>query len=357
MYPPSHGFNGPCATALRVKHPNENPFSAQLRGNLDRRAGLRRGKNFLALLEPAFVGIKIVTMPKQTPLLAVEFLQHLRLERGLSTATTEAYANDLRGYFQFLDQTKESLVNVSPVIANEYVTALQKRNYAPASIHRKISAVTGYYDFLVREQKCMINPFTKVEYAPHRALPTVPPSQESIGELLEGDPSRVTSMALMFRLLYACGLRVSELVTLEAVDFERGVLRVTGKGEKTRLVPVDSGTLALLRRYTQTTRSAVARDSSQTKSFFLNPRGTSYTRQGVWKALKKIAPGLSPHTLRHAFATHCLENGMNLRSLQLLLGHSDIATTQIYTAVTDERLRETLETFHPRSKSKRFGTR
>lgn len=282
------------------------------------------------------------------------FLQYLKLERGYSRATVAAYASDLKQYF-----------NSKTPDPTSYIATLRQSGLALRSIHRKLSALSSYFDFLIRTGKASDNPAAAVELAHYAAPPPDAPASQEIQTLFEKNlaPENPGFVALlMLRMLYACGLRVSELTQSTAghLDLEKGLLRVLGKGGKTRLVPIDAATVSLLKTYCGDVRPLRAsKSASQTDALFLTLAGRPYTRQAVWKALKRtalengIASDLSPHSLRHAYATHCLENGMNLRTLQMLLGHSDISTTQIYTTVTNRHLRESLEKFHPRARSKK----
>lgn len=277
-----------------------------------------------------------------------KFALYLRLDRGLGPKTVLAYVSDVA---QFLDGRSYRAANLLTVPGvRNHIAQLSRHGLSARSLARKLSALRLFFKFALEEGLCKTDPTVGIESPrPARALPKSV-SHHEIDQLLSS-PSRQTD-ALMLRVMYAAGLRVSELVSLklDALDLQSGSVRVQGKGEKTRIVPLDASTTEQLIGYLQT------RPSGCGDTVFLSARKKPFTRQGFWKLLKKYAQAagidrdISPHTLRHAFATHLLEQGMNLRSLQTLLGHSDISTTQIYSHVATAHLREALVKNHPKGK-------
>jgi integrase/recombinase XerD len=276
-----------------------------------------------------------------------KFILHLKLDRGLSPATVEAYAADVR---VFLEGLTGPLASVGRAELLKHFERLDARGVGARSRARKLSALKRFFAFAVAEGWCGSDPAAELEgSAPARRLPETL-SKDEIERLITAAAADGGADAIMLRLLYATGLRVSELVSLriDQVDTHAGLLRVTGKGDKVRIVPIDPETCRQLQTYL---KSAERRDA-----LFHSGRGRPFTRQGFWKAVRKhaMSAGLgsrvTPHVLRHAFATHLLEGGMNLRSLQLLLGHSDISTTEIYSHVSTAHLTETLRKHHPKAK-------
>ncbi|MBI3554874.1 MAG: tyrosine recombinase [Deltaproteobacteria bacterium] len=288
-----------------------------------------------------------------------KFTLYLQLDCGLSPKTVQAYTADLR---PFLEIYGGRLAQVSRKDIENHLADLSTKGVGNRSLARKLSAFRLFFRFALSERLVPVNPTDELRAAaPQRALPQTL-SIEHVEALL-AMPSRqgATTDSIMLRMLYAAGLRVSELVSLTAdeVDTQAGLVRIQGKGEKVRLVPIDPGTCALIAHYIKDVRPALrakARDSARAGTLFLSTHGHGFTRQGFWKLLKKyallagISPNVSPHVIRHAFATHLLERGMNLRSLQMLLGHSDISTTEIYSHVSTSHLHEALQKHHPRNK-------
>ena len=287
------------------------------------------------------------------------FLNYLTVEKGLSTNTLEAYGRDLARYLDFLE--KEGIDHpgsVTPPVVLRFLAHLKGGGLAPRSRARALVALRVFHKFLLAEKITENNPTARVE-APKSLNPL--PHALSPGEvdrLLEAprgeSPFDLRDRA-MLELLYATGLRVSELVGLKIGDLQLdvGYLRAFGKRHKQRVVPMGEAALAVLERYLGTGRSFLDRGEGG-EVLFLNRDGRGLTRQGFWKIIKRrareagILKKVTPHTLRHSFATHLLENGADLRSVQTMLGHADISTTQIYTHVTRERLRKIHEQFHPR---------
>jgi len=288
-----------------------------------------------------------------------EFINYLSVERGLAMNTLESYGRDLRQYSQFLGEDDADLDAVSRTTIINYLLFLQKQGKATATIARRLAALKAFYQFLVREKRIKSDPTVNLESPKlEKRLPRVLTVNEVERLLAQPDPAQPSGLRdrAMLELLYATGIRVSELVSLNTVDvnLETGYIRCTGKGSKERIVPL--GTLAIqsVREYTEQGRSKLVKDQEET-ALFVNHHGHRLTRQGFWKIVKKYADDagiekeITPHTLRHSFATHLLENGADLRSVQEMLGHADISTTQIYTHITKGRLKEVYARTHPRA--------
>jgi integrase/recombinase XerD len=288
-----------------------------------------------------------------------QFYHHLGVERGLAPLTLESYASDLQNFREFLQQMgRSSWEEVSLVDLQTYLADLEKRGLAATSRARRLSALRQFFRFLQQEDKLPANPVELLD-SPRlpMKLPKVLGEKEVEALLAAADTSTPLGLrdAALLEVLYATGLRVSELVglTLKQVDLRRGVVRPLGKGRKERLVPMVPQAVEKLRRYLAEGRPQLLKDRDS-PYVFLNSKGKPLTRQGFWKilrsyALKANVRRLSPHVLRHSFATHLLSRGANLRVLQLLLGHADLATTQIYTHLEAERLKATHRKAHPRS--------
>jgi integrase/recombinase XerD len=291
-----------------------------------------------------------------------EYLNHLVVERGLSKNTIDAYHNDLDQFYAFLEKSKISCLEVSVHTIIDFLTALESYTAGkPATLARKTSAIRGFYQHLLTEKLIDENPCDVLEKAKAESrLPEVLTIAE-VDRLLSA-PDLTTKTGYrdlaMLEVLYATGLRVSELIGLNLGDIDAmGFVRCLGKGNKERIVPIGSKALAAVQTYIQRCRGKLVKDRRQ-RALFVNARGTRITRQGFWKILNRyrnqcgITKPLSPHTLRHSFATHLIANGADLRSVQQMLGHADISTTQIYTHLTREHLRSVYQATHPRSELK-----
>lgn len=288
------------------------------------------------------------------------FLNYLTVEKGLAVNTLEAYGRDLSRYLRYLDKSGVSepdRISRSDVL--RFLTGLKQQGLSPRSRARALSAVRMFHRFLRMEKLSSQDPTALVE-SPRmlRPLPHLL-SQDDVERLLNapvGAQPLVQRDRAMLEVLYATGVRVSELVSLHLSDLnlEIGCLSAFGKGSKQRLIPLGEEALASLRSYLAEGRDHLNK-SGQEQVIFLNRSGKGLTRQGFWKILKRharvagITQQISPHMLRHSFATHLLENGADLRAVQTMLGHADISTTQIYTHVIKERLRQVHEQYHPRS--------
>lgn len=288
------------------------------------------------------------------------FLDHLRVEKGLAVNTIEAYGRDVRRFVDFalvkgLTEPKE----VTRSIIMNQMLILSQNGVGARSRARSLSALKHFFNFLLKEGLIESNPAADLE-APHlsKALPKALSLEEV--DLLLAAPGADTPGGLrdkaMLEVLYATGLRVSELISLQIgqVNLEAGYLRTMGKGSKERLVPLGDMARSWIRRYLEDARGLFL-NRTASPYLFLSRRGTKMSRQYFWRKIKDYAltagirKRIGPHTLRHSFATHLLERGADLRSVQMMLGHADISTTEIYTHVTRERLKKIHQTYHPRS--------
>lgn len=290
-------------------------------------------------------------------ILADQFINYLRIELGLADNTVQAYSRDLIRFFQFLEKKKLTPLEVSKDQITEY-TSIIGRRLSSRSVARNISAVRSFFRFLVSEGRIKSNPTRLVE-TPRVSmrLPGVL-SQADVEHLLsQPDVSRPIGQRdmAMLEILYATGLRVSELVNLKTQDLnlEAGYVRTLGKGSKERVIPMGEKAVAAVKEYLSDARIRLTKGTNS-PYLFLTFRGRPMTRQGFWKIIKKygrqalIKKKLTPHSIRHSFASHLLDAGADLRSVQVMLGHADISTTQIYTHVTRERLKDVHQKCHPR---------
>ncbi len=288
-----------------------------------------------------------------------QFLSHLRIERGLSENTVSSYSSDLIKYLNHLNKKKKNPVSAARDDIAEYLVFMKKnKGYSARTIARNLSSVKMFYRFLITEGRLTDNPARLLDpiKLPGRLPGTL--SRDEVDSLLDV-PDNTTNLGMrdcaMLELLYATGLRVSELVGLHLVNvnLDPGFIRTVGKGSKERLVPMGDKAREAIKLYLSYGRPNLIKEKNST-FLFLNSRGSSISRQGFWKIIKKygiiagIKTKITPHSLRHSFATHLLEGGADLRSVQIMLGHSDISTTQIYTHVSRERLKQMHEKYHPR---------
>jgi len=294
-----------------------------------------------------------------------QFLDYLKAEKGYSNNTMAAYRNDLNQFLIFLQQlpaqqrpdgwdkvTRDNIIS--------YILEMKEKEYASSTVARKVAAVKSFFKFLESTGQIKENPARDMETPrAEKHLPATISASE-VDKLLEapqGDSPAALRDRAMLELLYATGLRVSELVALNVddVNFDDGVVRCMGKGKKERLLPIYDQALESLRTYLEKGRPKLLGSNQQEKALFLNRRGTRLTRQGLWLIIKRyvqevgIEENVTPHTLRHSFATHMLRGGADLRSVQQMLGHANISTTQIYTQVTPDRMREIYDETHPRA--------
>jgi integrase/recombinase XerD len=287
------------------------------------------------------------------------YLDHLRVERRLARHTLESYARDLSALAAYADAVGRPIERLDRASLEEFVRRQMTRGLAPRSVARAVAAVRGYYRFLVLDRRLERSPADDLQ--PPRAWPSLPKflSLDEVDRLI-AQPDIATSRGLrdraMIELLYATGLRVSELVGVRAIDLhaDEQYLTCVGKGSKERIVPIGDQASEWIARYQSTARRELLKGRT-TARLFVNMRGGPLSRVGFWKILKQYgrAAGLprmlSPHVLRHSFATHLLERGADLRAIQLMLGHADLSTTQIYTHVLEARLRTVYDRFHPRA--------
>ena len=287
------------------------------------------------------------------------YLNYLVVEKGLAPKTIEAYAGDLSGFALFLGQHEiKAIDRADTAVILKYIIKLRKSGRGAATRARHLVALRGFFRFLHRTGLIKRNPAKLVDLPKSGLkLPTVL-NVEEIDRLLSApDPEKPAGQrdAAMLELMYAAGLRVSELIGLKmnAVNLEAGFVRVVGKGSKERIVPIGRKAMAIIQAYLKTGRGRLLKEIVS-PYLFVARAGKPMTRQGFWKLLKRYAlkAGLqqrvTPHSMRHSFASHLLEGGADLRAVQIMLGHSDITTTQIYTHVAQKRLVEIHNKYHPR---------
>ena len=289
------------------------------------------------------------------------FKHYLKLERGLSENTVVNYMFDLRKFFEFFENDKNfKLEKVDDEMIRLFVYAISDI-MAPSSQARMISSLKSFFDFLLLEKRVAKHPVEFIELPKQtRKLPEVlslSDIDKVIAEIAQNTPEGLRNRA-MLETLYSCGLRVSELIGLKLSDlfFDESFIRVLGKGDKQRFVPIAGDTIKWITLYITDIRNHMKVDEQYRDVLFLNRRGKQLTRAMVFTIVKEaaeraaIGKNVSPHTFRHSFATHLLENGADLRSIQLMLGHESITTTEIYMHVDRKRLREVIEKHHPWSK-------
>ncbi len=291
-----------------------------------------------------------------------DFVHYIRIEKGLSDNTLLAYQRDLTAYLTFLIEQRHinDLSDITREDVVGFMGLMREEGKSARSIARYMASIRSFHHFLLIDQKSTTDPTTQIA-TPKQAqtLPAILHVDEV--DALLATPDKTTALGLrdaaMLELLYATGLRVSELITLKLSDLHlnMGFIQTIGKGHKERIIPLGQTATTVINEYLELSRSQLYREKYKNDTLFLNFHGRPMTRQGFWKNLKKmtlqagIKKEITPHTLRHSFATHLLENGADLRSVQELLGHSDIATTQIYTHVTKSRLADVYQQFHPRA--------
>jgi integrase/recombinase XerD len=287
------------------------------------------------------------------------YLDHLRVERRLAAHTLESYARDLTGLAAFAAGAGRPIESLDRQALELFVREQRAGGLAPRSVARSVAAVRGFYRFLVLDRRLESSPADDLR--PPRAWPSLPIflSIEEVDTLI-AQPDLTTTLGVrdraMIELLYATGLRVSELVGVRLADLhlDEHYLTCVGKGSKERLVPIGEQASDWIRRYAGPPRRELLKGRASPR-LFVNARGGALSRIGFWKILKQYARKanlprtLSPHVLRHSFATHLLERGADLRAIQLMLGHADLSTTQIYTHVLEARLRTVYDRFHPRA--------
>jgi integrase/recombinase XerD len=295
------------------------------------------------------------------------FLKYLEVEKGFPQNTILAYRNDLNQFASFVEEeaTKRGSIPVWAGFDRQamlgYLLDLRQRNYAATTVARKVAAIRSLFNFVVAEGMIKTNPIQDVR-SPKIGKSLPKPISISQVRLLLEQPSKLSTPEAkrdkaMLHLLYASGMRVSELVSLnlDDIDINGGYVRCFGKGHKERMIPIHEQAALAVKEYIEGTRPQLVHKGDE-KALFVNLRGDRLTRQGFWQILKGYAKAanltteITPHTLRHSFATHMLNGGADLRSVQELLGHANISTTQIYTHLTTEHIRRTYEKSHPRAR-------
>jgi len=282
------------------------------------------------------------------------FLNYLYIEKGLSQNTVKAYEVDLLAFISWItDNTNTDAINIKEDNINKYISYLFKTKLKSSSVNRKISSIKSFYLFLIKKNIVNTSPISEVISPKQEKYLPSSMSEDEVDKLLNSPDSNIKIEKrdkAMIEMLYATGMRISELVNLKItdVDMQRCVVKVLGKGSKERLIPFGEQAYEALNNYLSD------RDKSSSKEVFLSNRRTKISRVAFWHRIKhyivreNLKQTISPHTLRHAFATHLLNRGADLRSVQLLLGHSDLSTTQIYTHIAKQRLSDVLKKHHPR---------
>ena len=295
------------------------------------------------------------------------FLNYLTVEKGFSENTVVAYRNDLHQLASYIGKEAAKRGSIPPWAGFgrqemlSYLLNLKERNYAPTTVARKVAASKSFFGFMVAEGNIKDNPVQNVG-SPKVGKSLPKPISVSQAMLLLEQPAKSSTPEAkrdraMLELLYASGMRVSELVSLDSsdVDTKDGFVRCFGKGHKERLIPIAPRAASAVAEYVKEARPQLVRNEAE-RALFVNRLGDRLTRQGFWQILKGYAKSadlgvqITPHTLRHSFATHMLSGGADLRSVQELLGHANISTTQVYTHLTSEHIRRTYEKSHPRAK-------
>jgi len=281
------------------------------------------------------------------------FLDSLYIEKGLSKNTVSSYKNDISSFSSWCDKEHLDRLKITDLNLNNYISTLFSIGLKSSSINRKISSIKHFYLFLLKKKVIKNSPADEITTPKQEKYLPTSMSEDEVESLLGSPKSSIKIERrdkAMIEILYATGMRISELVNLKLtdIDFNRSVLKVFGKGSKERLVPYGEKAAEALRIYLED------RKKLDSKDVFLSNRGTRITRGAFWQRIKiyikreNLKSSISPHTLRHAFATHLLNRGADLRSVQILLGHSDLSTTQIYTHIAKKRLGEILKKHHPR---------
>jgi len=291
-----------------------------------------------------------------------DYIHFIQVERQLSVNTLASYRRDLGSYVNFL-QNAEGMANFNHIERTtilRHLEQLRVQGKTSRTIARHISSIRSFHQFLLREKRAESDPTVHLEMPTiEQKLPNIL-SIEEIEALLtapnRSKPQGIRDLA-MLELLYGSGMRISELIALDLADIHltMGFVRVFGKGGKERIIPLGKSALSAISTYLNNARGQLQGKFPKTDAFFINQRGKRLTRQGCWKLMKEhalkagIQHELTPHTLRHSFATHLVENGADLRAVQEMLGHADISTTQIYTHISKTRLSEVYKQFHPRA--------
>tara|TARA_A100001037_G_C15098379_1_gene612691 strand:+ start:420 stop:1316 length:897 start_codon:yes stop_codon:yes gene_type:complete len=294
----------------------------------------------------------------ESKLLIETFIDSLWLEKNLSQNTLDSYKNDLNKFRSFVEKNEKSVLKADHLLILSYLSHLLDKGFSSKTISRNISSLKGFYKYLISTNQISSNPTTNID-APKAGffLPTTLTVEEAQKILDAPDETRHIELRdkAMLYTLYATGMRISELVGLgiHNVDLTRGSVQVMGKGGKERLIPLTDQAVEMIKLYLSDSRDKLSKGKDQT-NIFVSTHGKQITRHSFWHRIKiyiervEIKKDVHPHTLRHAFATHMLNNGADLRSVQLLLGHSDLATTQIYTHVAQDEVQSMHKKHHPR---------
>lgn len=296
----------------------------------------------------------------EIPTAIASFATHVKVEKGLSPNTIEAYDRDLAKFAAFAGKRKLTLESVSRDDLVDFLAGLFREKLESKTVARHLVTVRNFFRFALRHELIASDPTVTLESPKiRRSLPGYLRFEEV--EKLLGQPDDKTALGLrdraMLEVLYSTGLRVSELTGLKVADLDAkvGCIRCIGKGDKERIVPAGRKAVAIVEKYLRLSRPKLLPKGVSSAALFVNRRGRPLTRVGVWKILSTygkragLRAALTPHMLRHSFATHLLERGADLRSVQIMLGHSDISTTQIYTHVVEERLKQIYKAHHPRA--------
>ncbi len=290
----------------------------------------------------------------------MEFISYLAVDRGLSLNTQNAYKQDMTSFMRFLAKRRAGLSGASEGDIDAYLTELKAGGLSSTSLARRLTTLRGFYRFLLMNGRIKASPCELIDMPKlTKRLPRFLTLDE-VERLLKSPSEKVpigVRDKVMLEVLYATGFRVSELINIKLndIDMQRGVITTIGKGTKERIVPIGETAMVLIKRYVDGARGSILKEGRESAYLFVTNRGTAMTRQNFWTIIKKYAVvsgidagKIKPHVLRHSFATHLLERGVDLRHLQEMLGHSDISTTQIYTHVMSERLKGLHEKHHPR---------
>jgi integrase/recombinase XerD len=290
------------------------------------------------------------------------FMQFLLVEKRMAKNTLLSYERDLKNYLRYLKNVEriETLDHAQRVHIIQFLTFLKEQGKSAKTLARHVASIRAFHQFLLRNQATKQDPSVLIETPKsERTIPKVL-SLEEVEKLLEapnGQGHFVLRDKAMLEILYATGIRVSELIQIDVdhVNVMLGFVTITGKSDKERIIPIGGPAVEALKRYLEHGRLYFLQENHSDYALFLNHQGRRLTRQGFWKILKKLAKEagiqseLTPHTLRHSFATHLIENGADLKAVQEMMGHADISTTQIYTQITKTRLKDVYSKFHPRA--------
>ncbi len=297
-------------------------------------------------------------MQSESKLLIETFLDSLWLEKNLSQNTLESYKNDLNKFRNFLEKNNKSVLKADHFLILSFLSFLLDKGFSSKTVSRNISSLKSFFKYLISVEHIKINPMLNID-APKSGLflpttLTVEETQQILDAPNELRPIEMRDKAMLYTL-YATGMRISELISLNMhnVDLKRGSVQVIGKGGKERLIPLTNDAITMIKKYLTNARDKLSKGKDH-NNIFVSTHGKQISRHSFWHRIKvylkkvDVKKEVHPHTLRHAFATHMLNNGADLRSVQLLLGHSDLATTQIYTHVAQAEVKNLHKKHHPR---------